>query len=241
MNLLDTTEKLRRDRVLIEALIEEPARLGPDFQPIKALSDGSVVGYKATGRGQQGTELDNTLALLESAQTSGLLERLDWAFRCLAFEVAMDRGVTCEVHLTPEPETFGSACPPRLATLFGRGRRELTVAAEVHGSALDHPHLEAAVEEWRGWGWKVVLADVNAHLDTALARLEHLRPDTVQVDLSDPALETDPRLRQVLGWATTHGAAVHAVGVDTPTRREQALDLGATAGRGRLLGAPGPL
>jgi EAL domain-containing protein (putative c-di-GMP-specific phosphodiesterase class I) len=241
MNLLDTTEKLRRDRVLIEALIEEPARLGPDFQPIKALSDGSLVGYKATGRGQAGTELDNTLALLQSAQTSGLLERLDWAFRCLAFEVAMDRGVTCELHLTPEPETYGSACPPRLATLFGRGRRELTVAAEVHGSALDHPHLEAAVDEWRGWGWKVVLADVRAHLDEAVERLDRLRPDAVQVDLSDPALETDPRLGQVLAWAAAHGAAVHAVGVDTPSGREQALDLGATAGRGRLLGAPGPL
>ena len=93
MNLLDSTEKARRDRVLIEALIEDPSRLGPDYQPIKDLSDGSVVGYKATGRGQQGTELDNTLALLESAQSSGLVERLDWAFRCLAFEQCLDHGV----------------------------------------------------------------------------------------------------------------------------------------------------
>ena len=41
MTLLDTTEKMRRDRVLIESLIEDPSLLGPDFQPIKSLTDDS--------------------------------------------------------------------------------------------------------------------------------------------------------------------------------------------------------
>jgi EAL domain-containing protein (putative c-di-GMP-specific phosphodiesterase class I) len=241
MNLLDSTEKARRDRVLIEALIEDPSRLGPDYQPIKDLSDGTVVGYKATGRGQSGTELDNTLALLQSAQSSGLVERLDWAFRCLAFDQCLDKGVRAEVHLTPEPETFGSPCPPRLATSFGRGRRELHVAAEVHDYGLTHPRLDSAVAEWRAWGWRVVLADVSHVLDAAvLRRLDALRPDVVQVDVSKPSAGGS-QVRQILDWAAAHGAQVHATGVDLEPRKALAVDLGAVAGRGRLLGAPGPL
>ncbi|HUR15484.1 MAG TPA: EAL domain-containing protein [Mycobacteriales bacterium] len=241
MNLLDSTEKSRRDRGVIEALIEDPSRLGPDYQPIRDLADGTVLGFKATGRGQSGTDLDNTLALLQSAQSSGLVERLDWAFRCLAFDQCVDTGVRVEVHLTPEPETFGSPCPPRLATSFGRGRRELHVAAEVHDYGLTHPRLDSAVAEWRAWGWRVVLADVSHVLDASLLhRLDALRPDVVQVDVSKPSAGGS-QVRQLLDWAATHGAHVHATGVDLEARKALAVDLGAVAGRGRLLGAPGPL
>ena len=242
MTLLDTTEKLRRDRDLLEDLIADPSRLGPDFQPLRRLSDDTLVGHKATGRGQGGTELDSTLALLASAQAGGLVERLDWAFRCLAFDVAVDAGLTTELHLTPEPETFGSFCPPRLATAFGRGRRTLRVGAEVHDEGFDHPGLDAAVAEWHAWGWKVVVADVAARVDDAfLRRLEQLRPDVVQVDLSLPARESDPKVAALLGWCRESGVEVHALGVDTESRRQQAQALGAVVGRGRLLGVPGPL
>lgn len=242
MSLSDTTDSLRRDRSLIEELIEDPSRLGPDFQPIKSLTDNQLIAYKATGRGQTGTELDSTLALLTSAQSSGLVERLDWAFRCLAFDVAATAGVPVEVHLTPEPETFNSPCPPRLATAFGRGRRSLKVGAEVHAAAFDHPGLDAAVGEWRGWGWRVVVADVSHLVDAALLRrLDLLNPDVVQVDLTKPGRETDPGLRELLSWAQGAGVSVHALGVHTEAHREQALGLGAIAGRGRLLGAPAPL
>ena len=239
MTLLDTTEKMRRDRELIEKLIDDPSLLGPDFQPIKDLTTDAVVGYKATGRGQTGTELDSTLALLASAQSSGLVERLDWAFRCLAFDVALAHGLTAELHLTPEADTFGAACPPRLASAFGRGRRNLCVAAEVHDDGFDHDGLDAAVAEWRGWGWRVVVADVSERVDgTFLRRLELLRPDAVQVDLGRPVTD---RTQELAGWAQEHGVEVHAVAVDSELRRTQARELGATVGRGRLLGAPGPL
>src|SRR5687768_1904237 len=112
MSLSDSMDTMRANRALIEDLIEHPERLGPDFQPIKLLADGTLVGYKATGRGQEGTELGSTLALLESAQGLGLVERLDWAFRCLAFDEMLDKGIDLELFITPEPETYGGVCPP---------------------------------------------------------------------------------------------------------------------------------
>jgi len=242
MTLADTTEQMRRDRALIEQLIEDPSRLGPDFQPIKSLTDDTLIAYKATGSGQSGTELDSTVALLSSAQSSGLVERLDWAFRCLAFDVAGAAGLTEELHLTPEPETFSSPCPPRLATSFGRGRRTVKIGAEVHAAAFSHDSLESAANEWRGWGWKIIVSDVVQLVNPAfLRRLAQLQPDIVQLDLSKPRSTNDANVKEILSWASSAGVALHAVGIDSDSRRQQALDLGAVAGRGLLFGAPGRL
>jgi EAL domain-containing protein (putative c-di-GMP-specific phosphodiesterase class I) len=241
MRLTDELDKTRRTRAVLEDLISDPAQLGPDFQPIRRLSDNTVVGYKATGRGKPGTELADTLSLLAGAASLGLVERLDWAFRCLAFDQAVAAGLHETLHITPEPETFGSPCPPRLATSFATGRRRLHVAAEVHDDAFaDQDRLRQAVEEMRAWGWQVVLSDV-ADLPDALRALDWLRPDVVQVDLAVPGRGSSPAVRRLLTAATDGGAEVMALGVDSPLRRNEADELGATFGRGLALGTPGPL
>ena len=239
---LPDTDRLRQDRALIERLIEDPSPLGPDFAPIRRLTDGALVAYKATGRGQRDTRLDSMLSLLASAQTNGLMERLDWAFRCLALDVAIDKGITCELHLTPEPETFGTMCPPRLATSFGRGRRMLKVGAEVHAAAFARPTLEEAANEWRGLGWKIIIADVSELYDrNFLKRLATLHPDVVQVDLNKPRRESDVGVLETISWAQANNVEVHALGVDNELRHRQAMDLGAVAGRGWFYGEPAPL
>lgn len=244
MSLLNSVEKLRNDRALIERLIERPEQLGPDFQPVRVLADDTLVGYKATGRGQAGTELNSTLALLESAQGLGLVERLDWAFRCLAFDVFLDKGVDAELWITPEPETYRSACPPRLATSWGRGRRTVRVAAEVPAHAFADPaSLRPGVEEFRGWGWRIVADDV-ADVPGAVGLLDQVRPDVVKLDLDKPGRQPGllaDGVRAMLDHAARHGIEVVALGVDSEARRSAARELGATLGRGRLLGPPGPL
>ena len=59
-----------------------------------------MLGWKATGRGEHGTEVADTLSLLEKAATLGLVEGLDWVFRCLTVDVALDAGLPGELHLT---------------------------------------------------------------------------------------------------------------------------------------------
>ena len=241
MTLRDELDRARHTRALIEELLADPAQLGPDFQAIRRLDDESLVGWKATGRGRPGTELADTLALLAGAQSLGLVERLDWAFRCLAFDAARAAGVDVPLHITPEPETFGSACPPRLALSFGAGRRALTVVAELHDDAfVDPDRLRAAVEEYRGWGWRIALADVTGEPGVEEA-LPWLAPDVVQVDLDRPLRASDPAVRALVGAALDRGAEVMALGVDSARRRDEAIGLGASTGRGLHLGAPGLL
>jgi EAL domain-containing protein (putative c-di-GMP-specific phosphodiesterase class I) len=239
--LLGALDRTRRTRALVEELIADPAQLGPDFQPIRRLADDTVVAWKATGRGRRGTELADTLALLEQAVSLGLVERLDWAFRALVFDQVLQAGLQEPIHLTPEPETYLRACPPRLAVAIGRGLRELAVVAEVHADALRNlDRLDRAVAEMRGWGWSVVLADVSGEPDGPAA-LERIRPELVQVDLGRPGPTSSAAPSAFLARARELGAEVMALGVDTPNRRNEAVALGATLGRGLLLGPPGPL
>ena len=145
-----------------------------------------MVGWKATGRGRPGTELADTLALLDEAASPRPGRAAGLGVPRLVFDRVLEAGVHETMHLTPEPQTFLGACPPRLAVAFGRGRRELEVAAEVHADGLaDLPLLERAVDEMRGWGWRIVLADVADEAD-ALRAVDLVRPDIVQVDLSRP-------------------------------------------------------
>ena len=240
-SLVTALDRTRRTRALVEELINDPAQLGPDFQPVRRLTDDAVVGWKATGRGRPGTELADTLALLGEAASLGLVERLDWAFRALVFDRAVLAGVKETVHLTPEPQTYLSACPPRLAVSVGRGRRELAVAAEVHDDGLaDLRLLEQAVAEMRGWGWQLVVADVADERD-ALRAVDLVRPDVVQVDLSRPGRRGSAAVAAFLEAGLSVGAEVMALGIDSVGQRAEAMALGATVGRGLLLGTPGPL
>ena len=243
MTLSADVEHAHRVRSLIEELLDDPRRLGPDYQPIVRLVDATVVGYKATGRGRPGTELADTLSLLAQAQSLGLVERIDWAFRALAFEdfLAVDG---LELHLTPEPETFGTLCPPRHAAMFARARRQVPVVAEVHDDAFaDLPRLRRGLAEIREWGWQVVLADL-ADDPSAVSALAEVRPDVVQVDLARPGrAEAGPgsAVRRWVDAAAGEGAQLMALGVDSPSVRSAAADLGCVTGRGTLFGAPGPL
>jgi EAL domain-containing protein (putative c-di-GMP-specific phosphodiesterase class I) len=238
-------DRARRTREQVEALIATPSLLGPDFSPIRALdaatpAAGSLLGWKATGRGTSGTETADTLALLASAASLGLVERLDWAFRCHAFDVAMDSDIAGELHITPEPETFGSACPPRLAVAFLRGRRSLSVCAELHADAFADEHrLLSAAEEMRAWGWQLVYADVTESAAAALRLLPQLRPAYVHVDAA-AARRGDPTPRDLVAAGREVGAAVIAVGVDSSAELDAARDAGADYARGRLVGPPVP-
>jgi EAL domain-containing protein (putative c-di-GMP-specific phosphodiesterase class I) len=242
-------DRTRRTREQVEQLIAQPSLLGPDFTPIRALDPAApglapVLGWKATGRGTAGTHIADTLSLLAQAAELGLVERLDWAFRAHTFDVAVDAGLTGELHLTPEPETFGTVCPPRLAVAILRGRRALSVCAELHADSFaDERRLLAATEEMHAWGWQVVVADVSGTAAEQVVRrlLPRLRPAYVQLDVGrvDP-----PPPTVTAAWrdaALAVGAQLLALGVDTGARLETAVGLGAAYGRGALLGRPVPV
>ena len=240
MDLTADLERARATRVAIEELIADPSLLGPDFQPVRRLADNVLVAQKATGRGKPGTEVGDTLSLLEGANSLGLAERLDWAWRCHAFDVALESGMAVELHLTPEPATYAVPCPPRLAVSFGRGRRELKVVAELHEDAFaDVSLLRRAVEEMRGWGWGLAVDDLST--DPLWSRpCRGCGPSTSRWTSPRPGHVGLPSTKAWLDAGRAVGASVMALGIDGARQRADADLAGAEVGRGTLLGAPGP-
>ncbi len=238
-------DETRRTRELVEALIAQPSRLGPDFVPIRRLdatapSLAPVLGWKATGRGEHGTEVADTLSLLEKAATLGLVERLDWAFRCLTFDVALDAGLDRRAaphagardlrwRVPSSPRRVVAARPTRAVGVRGAARRRL----RRRGTPRLAPSRRCRAGAGRSSYADVVGSSTEA---TALRLLPRLRPAYVQVDLAAPGRATDAAVRRFVESGTEHGAQIMALGVDTTARLDEALGLGAAYGRGQLLG-----
>lgn len=240
--LTDVVERLARNRSVVQDLIDSPEHLTVGFEPIADVSTGNVVAYRSRTRGSTDAGAANHAELIAASEGTGLLERLDWSYR--VHVLSMARGLTVPLHLTPEPVTYGSPCPPRLAAAFGQARRELSLAAELPLAAYDDPSsLLRGVAEHRGWGWRVVSDDVGDS-PAALQLLDEIQPDWIRLDLDRPGrapATLAPGVRQMLDWAGRNGATVLGHGVNSAARRAAAEELGATVLRGSLIGSPGSL
>lgn len=241
-SLTSSLDQMRTDRALLDRMIEDQS-LGAEFQPVVDLANGSVVAYKAIARGPAGSIVERPAGLLTHALASGLVDRLDWMFRCAAFDAfAAAAAPGRAMFVLPEPETYGSPCPPRLAASFGRARRGLPVVIDVAPRAFDTPHrlLDMAAEV-RGYGWKIAVEDCADHPE-ALRLLPELAPDMVKVDLALPGRITrTSAVEALLAYAEGAFATIVAESVDTSDRRTAALAMGAELARGRLFGSPGSL
>ena len=242
-SLTSSLDQMRTDRALLDRMIEEQS-LGSEFQPVVDLASGTVVAYKAIARGPAGSIVERPAGLLTHALATGLVDRLDWMFRCAAFDAfaaaALPGGRA--LFVLPEPETYGSPCPPRLAASFGRARRTLPVVVDVAPRAFDAMRrlLDMAAEV-RGYGWRIAVEDCADH-PNAIAGLPELRPDFVKVDLALPGRTTGSGgTAAVVAYAEGAFTTIVAESVDSSDRRTAALSMGAELARGRVFGGPGPL
>ena len=230
---LAVTRQVRRH---LEDLIAEPAQLGPDYQPIRRLADDEIAGWQVAGRGQATGDRADLPTLLRAARSLGLAERLDWTFRCLAFERAIAGGLTEPLHIRPSVAVYGTVAPPRLAVAFSRARAQVKVVAEVHEAAWDQPTLvTTGVEEFRRWGWDVAVGDLSGRQDFG-SLLQKVKPKVAAVDLSTPGRSNDDNVKRYVETAHRLGIETIAIGVDSPLRRGEAVALGLTLARGRAIG-----
>lgn len=242
--LTQVVEELSRNREIVQDLIDSPEHLRVGFEPMVDVSSGDVVGYRSRTLGSDEAGAANHAQILAACEGTGLLERLDWSYRLHVLTMARDGGLKLPLHITPEPVTYGSLCPPRLAAQFGQARRALSLGSELPLSAYADPRsLLGGVAEHREWGWRIVSDDVGDD-PAALRLLDDVQPDWVRLDLDLPGrtpASLTPGVRDMLRWAADHGATVLGHGVSSPARRAVAEELGATVIRGGLVGAAGPL
>ena len=127
--------------------------------------------------------------------------------------------------------------PAAAGIVVGAGRRELDVVAELHEDAFpDLDVLRSAVEEMRGWGFRLAVADLSGerHVTGTFAWLE---PEYVELDVRVPGAVVAPASRAWVAAAHDAGAvlmaATQAREAAPPQRRVRARRARRTPGSAR--------
>jgi EAL domain-containing protein (putative c-di-GMP-specific phosphodiesterase class I) len=219
--------------------------LDPAFQPIRALVDGSVVGFEALTRWPALGDPDPESVFARAAAT-GRLGALDQMCIEAAIDHALRRELPQGTMLALNCEPLGSYLNLTENPLLARAHDELRVMFELtERSLLKHPRaLLRKVASLRADGFGIALDDVGAHPDS-LALLDVICPDIVKLDVhlvqSHPTDAQAHILAAVLAHTERTGAVLLAEGIETDEHLEQALALGAVLGQGYKFGRPGPL
>lgn len=218
-----------------------------EFQPVVDLRTGDVVGHEALMRGPVGA-LGSPGALLEAAEREGVLEDLDRLGRFSALFATAGESQSSGRHLFVNAECC--ATPVRfgheLAVLDGMAPGVQVVLSVTERASRRCPEVLAeTAAAARSAGWLVALDRVGANgWEASRALLAAVRPDFVALE---PALvqgrspaTVSTALEEVRSYVDETAASVVADGIESNRHLRTARSLGATWGRGWLLGLPGP-
>lgn len=210
----------------------------PVFQPIVDLKTGTVLGYEALTRFDDGVPPDRVFAMAASCDNGIALE----VATIKAALVAAERlPVRSRLHINVSPalvlgtETLGRAL---------RGsHHELVLEITEHDRVVDYAKLCDAVRDL-DVPVRIAVDDAGAGF-ASLRHILELEPEVVKLDRAIVAgIDLDPA-RQALVAGMVHfangiGALLVGEGIETAEERDTLIRLGAGAGQGFLLGRPAP-
>lgn len=234
-----TTLSPEQQRRAVNALLAEPERVTPAFQPIVDLSNGSVVGYEALARFD-----DSSGRTPQEWFTLARLCGLGTELQALAAARAMavpgrPEGTYLSVNL--EPSALGSAAFERVLPNDLHG-----IVIEVTEQELisDHAHLATELARLRKRGARIALDDTGAGY-AGLRHVTLMRPDVIKLDRAlVEGLHDDPGKLALLDSFTTFarrtGTQVCAEGIESDQELDALVGLGVDLGQGYRLARPGP-
>jgi diguanylate cyclase (GGDEF)-like protein len=234
----EAAERLDLVRARVRAAIAGEG-LSVAFQPIVDLASGIVRGVAALPR-FEGPPQQPPSAWLREAEEVGLRAELELAAVRLALEALPHLPRDSFVAIAAGPWIAGS---PELAKAIpsadaGRIVLELT----DHGSVGDYGVLADALAGLRERGVRLALDDSGAGL-ASLRHIGELRPEFVKLDRAlTRNVDHDPMRRALafalLSFAVQTAATVIVDGIETRAELGALRGLGATYGRGYLIGRP---
>jgi EAL domain-containing protein (putative c-di-GMP-specific phosphodiesterase class I) len=223
-------------RVRIHEIIEEH-RFHPVFQPIVDLRTGSVFGYEALTRFDDGRRPDLRYA---DAHAVGLGPQLELVTALAAIRAAesLPDDVGLSVNLSPAAILEGHA-----ATLVSAAGRPITVEITEHAEIENYPAVRRALSAVDGL--RVSIDDAGAGF-ASLRHILELQPDVVKLDIGIVrGIDADPA-RQALAAGLRHFSGLTdtvliAEGVETEAEAEALRRLDIEFAQGYLYGRPEPL
>lgn len=224
-------------RAAIRRVVSEVA-FRPVFQPIVDLHTGSVVGYEALTRFDDGTAPDVKFA---EAQEVGMGARLEIATLQAALEAARELPDYTWLNLNASPQLILAG--PRLQELLAPERREIVLEVTEHVAIADYGAFRTAIGRL-GPNIRIAIDDAGAGY-SSLHHILELAPSIVKLDRAIvTGLEGDrARTALVAGmqhFARSTGIRLIAEGVETQGELEALRRLDVDLAQGYLLGRPAP-
>jgi diguanylate cyclase (GGDEF)-like protein len=240
IRLLDLEADLRR------ALIADAFE--PYYQPIVRLADGVVLGHEALLRWRQpGGEVRTPADFLGVAETSGLIEQIDWQlYAKVATRLAQEPAGYISVNVAPNHlrvEDFAD----RLLGLLDAAKADASrLRIEITEVALldDAPRILRTLRRLRDRGVLAQLDDFGTGF-SALSYLHRFPISALKIDRSfvaelagEARTESLALIRAILALAATLDIETVGEGIENESQRLALHGLGCMYGQGYLFGRP---
>jgi PAS domain S-box-containing protein len=224
-----------KNRVMLHAELRDiidNRRFHAVFQPFVELSTGTVVGYEALTRFDDGTRPD--VRFIE-AHSVGLGSELESVAAAAAIEAACDLEphIFLSVNFSPAAILDGNA-----AATVANARRGIVVEITEHARIDNYAAVRLAVGQIDGC--QLAVDDAGAGY-TSLSHILQLHPNFVKLDISIVHGIDSNSARQAMAAGMCHfaaqtGTVIVAEGIETKEEADTLRELGAKLGRRGALG-----
>ncbi len=218
-------------------------QLRPAFQPLRNLSNGTVLGWEALIRGPQGTPFERPNVLFAVAAENAMEVELETLCLETIFR-GLPRGVGSR-------RLFVNASSTLLRHPVFLDQRNLAAINRSHGNVVieisekemvDYSSFGDILSTVRGAGLKIAIDDAGSGY-SGLEAILKLRPDYIKVAHSlVRRLEDDPIKCEIISSLAAIGRRIDATlvaeGIEREEERTMLLSLGVEYGQGFLLGRP---
>jgi PAS domain S-box-containing protein len=210
----------------------------PVFQPIVRLGDGTVVGFEALTRFEDGVPPERRFALAEAVEMGAELEAATMRAALLA---AAELPTRAWVSVNVSPTRLADPRLLRLAAVAKR--RPLVLEITERQPIEDYAAARDALDKVTG-SVDVAVDDAGAGF-SSLRHIIELRPRYVKLDLHlVRGVEGDPARQALIAgmvyFARDTGCLLIAEGVEKAAERDTLRRLGVPFGQGFLFGRPAP-
>ncbi len=221
--------------------------LTPLFQPLVALSDGSVWGYEALIRGPSDSALHSPILLFKTAQAFDLLEELELLCRQISIKAFAAAKVDGLLFLNVNPlllltSDHPSGLTKKYIQQAGLEPDRIVIELSEQFQVEDTGLFISAVKHYRDFGFKIAIDDLGSGF-SGLKLWSELQPDIVKIDrYFIDQLHLDPIkkafVKNIIELAKSTQSVIVAEGIETSEELLTCKELGADFGQGYLLGRP---
>jgi diguanylate cyclase (GGDEF)-like protein len=219
------------------------------FQPIVALSTGSIIGYEALSRGPQGSKLESPDALFRAAEKFNKVWELDFLCRDKALEAAVKLPADKMLFINVDPQIIKDV-------RFQRGMtREILDKYHMDASNIifeitektavdDYKNFREVLDNYTSQGYKIAIDDTGSGY-SGLKLMAETRPQFIKIDM-DLVRDIDKdALKQALMKALQEFSVVTnmriiAEGIETIDELNTLISIGIPFGQGYFLQRPAP-